>query len=181
MNTPEPTIHAQRLEFLGITAVPEHYHEQTDDSDGSLLIEAIVVLDSDADERLENAIRDRDETGYFDLTRVGVRDVPLRVRFGRCLWQRGESGRSHLLRLVADEDLDRDLSLWSLVDEPEKSRVASFALRADEGVDAILEELATAGVLTGEAIQRVKARIESVARRSRDLDEAVDVRTFLGD
>lgn len=166
-------VQAERLEFLGVSVEPRSYREELD-SDGMLIVEAIVAPDRDADERIEQAISERDKVGYFELVRMGVSDNPIRVRFGRCLWQRGENGgRLHLLRLVADEGAEPQSDLWLLDHQPEKGRVARIALQANEGVEALIEGLGAAGVLDEEAIARVRGRMEAAPEaRVRELDEA---------
>jgi hypothetical protein len=117
-------------------------------------------------------VAERDDP-YFDVVRVGISDVPIRMRFGRCLWQKTDSCRAHLLRLVAEaadhEQSRRPLSWF----QPELSILEGKAAAAQEGIDALLGELHAAGTLPASALSAVRGRMEQAwIKRARDFDES---------
>jgi hypothetical protein len=172
-------LRAERLEMLGLTLVPTRYKEEAEEEQGIIVI-AQVEPDSEVDEALEGEIMSqRKENMYFDVLRVGVSDAPMRMRFGRCLWQRTEQGRAHLLRLVSeagDSEERRHGGVFALMHQPELSVTIRKAAVAHGTAEALIEELVGAGVLSSEAVERIRARAEE-ARENRDraLDEARDL------
>jgi hypothetical protein len=178
-------LRAESLEFLGLRLVPSHYEERAD-RDGPIVITAQVAPSAEEDEALEQHIVEQRrlafEAGeYFDLRRAGVQDRPLQVRFGRCLWQAGDGGaRQHLLVFVSADGDDDDLRGGLLnINEPRLSNAARIALQGREIADALLEELQLAGVLSPDALERIRRRGESAwDRRSRDFAEADDLSDF---
>lgn len=184
-------IHAERLEFLGLTLAPSHYDEReaskTSGDDGPLMIVTEVVPSADDSETLERCIMEQkllneDETNqYFGLRRIGVQDEPLQVRFGRCLWQKGQDGvRRHLLVFVGAEGDDEQTRRGYLgLDEPRGFNAARVALQGREIAEAVIEEIALAHLLTPEALERIRQRGESAwDRRFRDLSETSDLSQF---
>jgi len=110
-----------------------------------------------------------------------VQDEPLQVRFGRCLWQKGEGGaRRHLLVFVAAEgDDEQTHRRYVGFDEPRGSNAARIALQGREIAEAIIEEMALADLLTPEALERIQQRSESAwDKRVRDLNETRDLSLF---
>ncbi|WP_156887176.1 MULTISPECIES: hypothetical protein [Nocardioides] len=180
-------VRAERLEFLGLTLTPSHYDERDATGDRTLMIVTEVAPSFEDSETLEHHIieqRLRNEgetTHYFDLRRIGVQDEPLQVRFGRCLWQKGEGGaRRHLLVFVAaDDDDDETRRGFVGLDEPRSTNAARVALQGREIVEAIIDEVALAGILPQEAIERIRQRGESAwDKRFRDLSETSDLSLF---
>lgn len=180
-------VHAERLEFLGLALTPAHYDEPEITGDESLVIVAEVAPsaeDSEALERhiVEQGLRSEGETTrYFGLRRIGVQDEPLQVRFGKCLWQKGENGaRRHLLVFVAADSDDEQTRRGHVgFDEPRGSNAARIALQSHELAEAIIEEMALADLLTPEALERIRHR-GTLARdkRFRDLSETSDLSRF---
>lgn len=180
-------VRAESLEFLGLTLAPSHYDEHEASGDDTLIIVAEVAPsfeDSEALERhiLEQKLRNEGETThYFDLRRIGVQDEPLQVRFGRCLWQKGEGGaRRHLLVFVAAEGDDEQTRRGYVgFDEPRGTNAARMALQGREIAEAIIEEIALADLLTPGALERIRQRGESAwDKRFRDLSETNDLSLF---
>jgi hypothetical protein len=171
-------IRAERLELLSLTLAPTRYKEEAEE-DGGLFISARVEPDHEVDAALEQeVVRERSEDLYFDVLRVGVSDTPVRVRFGRCLWQRTEHGRAHLLRLVSEagDSEERLQGYVPLSREPEFSIAARKAAAAEEAIEALLDELRAAGTLSSEAIERVHTRAGQISEnQTRDFDEARDL------
>ena len=180
-------VRAKSLEFLGLALAPSHYDEREASTDGTIMIVAEVepsLEDSESLERhiVEQKLGNTGETSdYFDLRRVGVQDEPLRVRFGRCLWQKGEGGaRRHLLVFVAAEGDDEQTRRGFVgFDEPRGSNAARIAVQGREVAEAIIEEIALAELLTPEALERIRQRGESAwDKRFRDLSETSDLSQY---
>lgn len=170
-------IRADRLNFLGLSLVPTHYKEEAEDEDG-IFISARVDLDEHANEALEREIRAKRDDPYFEVSRVGVSEAQIRMRFGRCLWQKTPQGWAHLIRLVSEQgDTDartRKRRLRFL--EPEFGNVAIRALAAHEALDALLTELVEAGVLGESTADAIRARgNEAPNENARLLDETGDL------
>lgn len=145
-------IHITSLSFGTFTVVPERWRLDTIDDQFALLV--LVNLDRATTDRLEHFISEvsRDKS-YFTLT--GLLETPVEVRFGRCLWEDvGESIR-HLLVFVSKEG-----------DSPESQRAGFFdptitnARRAvvaeRRRLNALLEELKSAGLLNEAALNRIE-------------------------
>ncbi|CAM5698587.1 hypothetical protein [Streptomyces canus] len=80
---------------------------------------------------------------FFDVIRRGISDQPLRMRFGRRLWQRaGEGARRHNLVLIADEDKPRAApDPLALVSQPQLDRTMEKACAKTNALTVLLEEL----------------------------------------
>ncbi len=174
-------IRAERLELLGLTLVPTWYKEDVEDGLG-IVISARVDPGPVVEAALEREVaRERDDDMYFDVRRAGVADTPIRMRFGRCLWQKTDHGRAHLLRLVSEtgDSEERRNGLRAFLREPEFSVAARKAATAQAGFEASLEELWAVGALDGEAVKRIRGRVEqSLETGQRQLDEARELERF---
>lgn len=178
-------LRAERLEFLGLTLVPSHYEERAD-RNGPIVITAQVAPGTEDDETLERHIAgqklqsDDEPAQYFDLRRVGVQDEPMQVRFGRCLWQQGESGaRQHLLVFVSADGDDDEIRRGVGLNEPQLTNAERIAVQGREIAEAIIDELRVANVLSEEALERIRQRGASAwERRFRDFAEARDLSQF---
>lgn len=76
--------------FGGLKLQPLRYLEEVD-SDGQITIRLRIDLNATYTERFEGVLWEQtsdDNDGYFDLVRHGISEPALRVRFGRCYWQR---------------------------------------------------------------------------------------------
>jgi hypothetical protein len=154
------------VEMLGFTLQTSEIRDEGE------LIQLIVEPDSEIDERLEARIAGS-AGDYFEVILPG--EKPTAMRFGQCLWQQTGRGRRHLLRLVR-EDGDPGSERLGFVMQPEGDNVAIRAFAAHEGLEALLDELARAGVLDAESIQRVRdAAIASLDSMNRDLCEVDDL------
>jgi hypothetical protein len=74
--------------------------------------------------RLEGLLR---KPGAFhNVIRRGISDKPLRMRFGRCVWQRiGDRANRHHLVLIADEGNPEEApDPLELVNQPQLARTA---------------------------------------------------------
>ena len=181
-------VRAENLEFLGLTLAPSHYDEREAPGEDGFIIVAEVAPSAEDSEALERCIKEQklrnagETIHYFDLQRIGVQDEPLQVRFGRCLWQEGESGvRRHLLVFIAakgDDEPTRRRYI-GFVDEPRGTNAARVALQGREIAEAIIEEIALANLLTPQALERIRQRGESAwEERFRDLSQTNDLSLF---
>lgn len=182
-------VQAERLEFGGMSFEPHFYNEDAASDDDPIVITAELHPSSEQeDERLEQLIRDQlalvdvDDVGYFSLVRHGVTEVPLQVRFGRCLWKKPDSrgaAREHLVVFVSKEGDSERKQRGVNFDEPRSGNAARIALEGREMAEALLEELQATGVLQPEALERVRQRTASaLEQRFRDLNEARDLKEF---
>jgi hypothetical protein len=156
------TLQVSRLEFRGLVLIPERYKEEIADG---LMVSAIIVPRPEESDRLEALMAesaDSAEPLYFDVMRVGLCDSPIRMRFGRCLYEEVKEGqRRHLLRLVAEEG-DTDLGPGlSMLHQPEFNRTIELAIANRKAVGVLVEELRDAGVLNSAAVQRIMAALVS--------------------
>jgi hypothetical protein len=182
-------LQAERLEFGGMSFEPHFYSKDAVSDDDSIVITAELHPSSEQeDERLEQLIRDQFALGdvadvsYFSLVRHGVTEVPLQVRFGRCLWKKPSRpgvAREHLVVFVSAEGDSQRKQRGVNFDEPRSGNAARIALEGREMAEALLEELQATGVLQPEALERVRKRTASaLEERFRDLNEARDLKEF---
>ncbi|MGC5041034.1 hypothetical protein ACLQ2C_36465 [Streptomyces sp. DT73] len=153
----EEELQASALEIAGLTLIPAQYSEEI--HDGTIAVSLVTEVSDDEGERLEDLLTS-EELGeeYFDVVRHGVSDTPLRMRFGRCVWQRGEGDtRRHNLTLVADEGQSPESSVFGLVNQPQLHRTTEKSVATANALDLLLEELHSQGVLTEDALTRIKA------------------------
>lgn len=165
----EPTT----LEFGGFSLQPRRYSEMADGDDRHLAIRVRVDLDAAISERLEEfygaSVWTDQADDYFELVRRGIDDSPLRVRFGRCLWEPVESGRAYILNFFSErEEVDASFRGFS---EPELGNTKRLAVATSEMLEALLEELGASGVLEEAALARVRGRAaDAFQRRWREFD-----------
>jgi hypothetical protein len=166
--------------MLGLSLRPRKYREEADEDDGRLIISILILVEGDDDTVLESAIREqRAMRGYFPVVRVGVRDSPIQVRFGRCLWKKEASGRLHLLRLVADADVIREESAVHRIHQPELLLAQQKAAALEDMLSALLGKLGGVGVLNEAQAQEIRESADdSWGRHSRDFDEAANIERY---
>lgn len=184
------TADLRQLEELAVTAmefedlrfeVLYYSDELPVDADDSLLIIAEFDATPEQATRLQllyEAKRDSDDP-YFELVRHvgGAAEEPLRVRFGKSVWQRleGEQRRFHMSFVT--EEGDRDFA--PLGNQPEHDNLERMALWSRETLAALLEELNAAGQLPPDALSRIRQRgDEAWTHHSMDLRESVDVTMY---
>lgn len=166
---------AEQIELLEMTLTPLYYKEDLEHSDRLVIIFEVEPT-SDIAQRLETALRERDD--YFAVRRIGVSDTPVAMRWGRCVWQRLENGdiRHHLTLVGEDGD---EPSVFLGLNEPELSNTSRIAIKAHEAIDALLTELADSGHLSTAAVNRIREQANTAwVRRHRDLAETVDVSQY---
>jgi hypothetical protein len=162
-------IQAERLEFLGLSLAPAHYEEKAEDE--GIVITARFDLDGDEDERLEREIQAERDDPYFEVRRRGVNDEPIRMRFGRCLWQETERGRNHLIWLVSELG-DTTERQRRLLLEPEFGHITRKTLVAEATIEELLNALAASGALPETTADAIRERaVESAQANARHLDQ----------
>lgn len=162
-------LQASTVEVEGLALVPIQYSEDVDE--GALLVSLVTDVSGEDGERLEELIVTQEDQ-YFDVVRRGVSESPVRMRFGRCLWQRGEGDtRRHNLTLVADEGQpDRPLG-FALLNQPQLGRTIEKTVAHTKALDLLVEQLRSQGVLTDEVANNIKAAAlphELTSRESRE-------------
>ncbi len=120
---------------------PTRYSEEIDD--GAVIIEmGAATTDADTETLVAMIARPRD---YFSVVTEGVRDTPLSMRFGKCLWEKQEDGsRMHKLVLVeASYDKTKRKPGIELLVNPELQRsmeaIASLQALVGRLVDSLVE------------------------------------------
>ncbi|WP_143662390.1 hypothetical protein [Streptomyces sp. Amel2xC10] len=148
-------LQASTVEVAGLTLVPIQYKEDIDEE--ALLVFLVTDVSGEEGERLEELIVTQEDQ-YFDVVRRGVSEPPVRMRFGRCLWQQGEGAtRRHNLTLVADEGRpDRPLGI-AAINQPQLGRTIERTVANAAALDLLVEQLHSQGVLTEEVATTIKA------------------------
>jgi hypothetical protein len=145
-----------RVEFGDLAIVPERW--ALDRGTGSpMTLTILASLDARQHQQFER-FHGRDGDLYFDVTWAGIKDDPVRMRFGRCLWQEADDGGArHLVTFVAEarED-DADGKGLNFLFEPWQARLKEQSASHRGALLALLEELEQSGVLGAEAIARIK-------------------------
>ncbi|MEU2287835.1 hypothetical protein ABZ614_39030 [Streptomyces sp. NPDC013178] len=177
-------LRASAVEFEGLALVPSAYREWIDDEGEHLVLTFVTETAGEEDQRLEELVVERSEA-YFDVIRRGVSDTPVRMRFGRCLWQETESGaKRHNLSLVADEGQEASDSYpFALLNEPQLSRTTEAAVANARALAVLLEELQAQGVLSEEVADKVRAAAvphRITAKESREFSRTYDLDQYWG-
>ncbi|MFG2357393.1 hypothetical protein [Streptomyces sp. NPDC048521] len=148
-------LEASALEIEGLSLFPSRYKEQVDED--TVTVTLVAEVTGEDDERLEELLRDPD--AFYDVTRRGISDTPLRMRFGRCVWQRVADGRRrHHLELVADEGKAVAApSPLALVNQPQLGRTMERTIANTDALAKLLEELHSQGVLSENAFHAINA------------------------
>jgi hypothetical protein len=136
-----------------VSMTPDRYLERLDE--GALVIEALVSVSGDNDAALEALIikgaADR-EARYFPVIREGVQDEARPMRFGRCLWSKGEGDVTrHLLVLVdqsIDERDDSDSIGRRVLTEPQLTRALEAIVQLQAQVAQLVDRLVAAGLMS---------------------------------
>ncbi|MFJ4866805.1 hypothetical protein [Streptomyces sp. NPDC088748] len=172
-------LRASAVVFGGLSLIPSTYREWTDEEGEYLILSFVTETAGEQDQRLEELVVDRSER-YFDVTRRGVSDTPVRMRFGRCLWQEtGPGVKRHNLSLVADEGREVGKPhMFALLNEPRLSRTTEAAVANAQALGVLLDELEVRGVLPKEAADKVRAAAlphELTATESRQFSGTFDL------
>jgi hypothetical protein len=148
-------LYAEALEVEGLRIVPGMYRERADED--TITVTVVAELNGEDDEHLEELLRR--PGAWYDVTRRGISDTPVRMRFGRCVWQRAEEGgRRHLLELVGDEGSpEAPPSALDLAARPRLDRALEQVAAHTDALSRLLEELRAGGVLGEGAVRAVEA------------------------
>ncbi|MFJ3966081.1 hypothetical protein [Streptomyces sp. NPDC090036] len=172
-------LRSSAVEVGGLALTPGAYREWIDDGGEYLVLTFVTETAGEQGQRLEELVVDRSER-YFDVIRRGVSDTPVRMRFGRCLWQETAPGtKRHNLTLVADEGREQSKShSFALLKEPQLSRTTEAVVATAQAFAVLLDELEVQGVLSKEAADKVRAAAvphELTARESRQFSRTFDL------
>ncbi|MFG2320836.1 hypothetical protein [Streptomyces tendae] len=148
-------LYADALEVEGLRIVPGMYRERADED--TITVTVVAELSGEDDEHLEELLRE--PGAWYDVTRRGISDTPVRMRFGRCVWQRTEEGgRRHHLELVGDEDSPETApSALDLAARPRLDRALEQVAAHTDALSRLLAELRAGGVLGEDAVKAVEA------------------------
>ncbi|MGW4995202.1 hypothetical protein ACWEQ3_47830 [Streptomyces mirabilis] len=174
-------LQASTVEVAGLPLVPIQYNEDIDEE--SLLVFLVTDASGEANERLEELIVTQ-RGRYVDVVRRGVSETPVRMRFGRCLWQQGEGDtRRHNLTLVADEGQpDRPLGI-AAINQPQVDRSTEKTVATAKALDLLVEQLRAQGVLNEEVATNIKAAAlprELTSRESREFCRTSNIENYWG-
>ena len=149
------------------------------DEGGRLVVDVLTTCTDDQHRALERLITHEEYLRYFPVLFPGLRDEPLQMRFGRCLWEDSGAGRvRHLFTLVgeltADDADDADDQAGLGINEPEVSRLREAVVRQQHQLDALIAELRAANVLGAAAMDRIAAVLRPSSFDSRRQFERAD-------
>ncbi len=149
------TLEPSAVEIEGLSLTPAKYKEEVDEN--TVMVTLVTEVTGEDDEHLEKLLKDPD--ALYDVTRRGISDTPLRMRFGRCLWEWGGDGtRRHHLELVAagggNEAAPPPLAL---VNQPQLERTMERVVANADALAKLLEELYSQGVLGESTFQAINA------------------------
>lgn len=146
-------LRASAVEIGGLSLLPIRYKERA--TAGKSTVTLVSEVAGEDIERLEALLGK--PASFHDVVRRGISDTPLRMRFGRCVWQRSADGtQRHHLELLSDEGTSApapsSLALMDRID-----RTAERAVAHSETLTALLEELRLRGVLSESAVRTLGA------------------------
>jgi hypothetical protein len=176
----EEQLNLERIDFEGLSLIPDQW--SLGQWAEATTLTFLTTVDADTHQRFEQALErsyTEEEQTYFPVTWVGIREDPVPMRFGKCLWERGEDGGArHRIVLVSEEGDDQEGGLSEMF-EPERSRLMQQAVIVNVKLDALIEELHQVGVLGDEAIARVTQKVAPLPFvRLRQFDRVDDVDSF---
>ena len=120
---------------------------------------------------------------YFPVSWTGIRDTPVGMRFGKCLWEsRAGGGARHLVVLVSEHgDTAGKLAGLQLF-QPELTRMMQHMVITRMKLDALITELHQSGVLPSEAVGRLDREVDVLPfDLMREFERANDVEEFSTD
>jgi hypothetical protein len=172
-----------RMEFGGLVLTPERWSLG---SGGDPALTFLASMSAEQHQQFEQELEKRwtaeGPDVYFPVSMIGLTDQPIRVRFGRCLWQGFEGGGArHRIVLVPEEGDAQGTGIPGLLQlvEPSRSRLIEQSVGAKLKIDAVIEELQRAGVLAGDAIERIQSAADSAPFAAvREYDRVPDVEDF---
>lgn len=176
-------LNASQISFLGLTVHPDRYQEHASDNQ-PLMISFIATVPKAEVDKFEKTLGEhrKSEQGpsYFDVTRTGVSDKNIAMRFGKCVWQQlSPNGRRHMITLVSKEgDSERTYSGFR-VHEPGISRISDLVLDHEEKLNALITKLQEKGILSEEDSQEIhKSHTIASPTQYRILERTTDLDSF---
>jgi hypothetical protein len=171
-----------RVEFDGLALIPDR---SSLSESGDAVVEFLVNMSAEQHQKFETILqqhRGADVDRYFPVSLVGIAEQPVRMRFGRCLWQDlGDAGVRHLIVLVADEEDEQSQSPgFEQLMRPAQDRLMAGALNMKRRLDALIAELQRANVLDEAAVGRIidEANRYPTSPEVREFERADDVDEF---
>jgi hypothetical protein len=150
-----------RVEFGGLVITPERWSLDRG-TVGPMALTILASLGAEQHRHFER-FHGRDGDLYFDVTWAGIKDDPVRMRFGRCLWQATDDGGArHLVTFVAESEADAGPGGLNFLFEPWQARLKEQSASQRGAFEALLAELEQAGVLGPEAIGRVRDKASNL-------------------
>lgn len=153
-------LEATLVEFGPFSLEPVYYNEFM--AGGQLGVLAEFDISAPAEELrsfIDRHLTNRGEPEYFEVIRHGVNDQPVPMRLGRCLWQQLDASteRHQLSFFHAGDDAEVEPRHPEGF-EPMLANAAHLLAETTETVEALLDELAAANVLSAEAVTRIRSR-----------------------
>ncbi len=160
-----------------VELAPDEYRERI--RQDTIIVE-FTATTSGGDTEAFEALLGQDRPHYFPVVRRGVQDEPLRMRFGRCLYQNKDDGsRRHRVVLVQDDYDEQEKPPFRGFNEPEMRRVQDAVVVLQQTVDALVDRLVAAGALPAESAADVRERYQEVRRGAlRQFDRTEDEDDF---
>ena len=183
--TEHEQLNLESIEFDGLALTPERWSLEASDHP---VLTFLVRMNPQEHQLFEAILRRRRLTDtsaeiYFPVALTGITDQPIRMRFGRCLWQDlgGGCGR-HQVVLVAEEGdaQDKGYSALDQLFQPAMDRLEEGTVRSKRKFDVLVTELHRAGVLDDEAVTRINDAADASLSFSdvREFDRALDLDDF---
>jgi hypothetical protein len=175
----------ERVVLQALEVTPDRWSLQ---SDGDQYTLTFLVSLGPEDHKVLERMLEKHSTAkgpeiYFPVSWTGIRDTPVRMRFGKCLWESlAGGGARHLVVLVSERgDTAGKLAGLQLF-QPELTRMMQHTVITRMKLDALITELHQAGVLPSEAVDRLNREVDVLPfDLMREFDRANDVEEFSTD
>lgn len=154
---------------IGTLSLKPYFYSETFEK-GLLFIRAKVVLS----ESEFNSLESFREKVYFPVVRRGINEIPVEMRFGRCMWSRHENGNKYFFYMV-DKGYDTSDKRGGML-EPQMSNIQVILSKNVGIVDGLLKMLKEKNVLSDEEIQEIKSKaLDEMDRHLDEFDRVKDV------
>lgn len=154
-------INISQLDFAGLSLTPDK--TKVAEELGIITICASVTVTAEQHQVIEDIVTSQYEAhlsgdaanAYMSVLAVGLRDEPIRMRFGACPWEKTDDGARYVLVLVSEEGDTKSLQRGKQPSDPKTEALIRNSLMHSAKVDALISELERAGVLSSEAVARI--------------------------